>query len=410
MQPERKAKVTIVGGGPAGLMVADVLSAAGHAVTIFDRMPSPGRKFLMAGRGGLNITHSEPLEVFRTRYGKAQARIAPLLDRFSPDDMRKFCAGLGQETFTGSSGRVFPESFKTSPLLRAWLRRLAQQGVEMRVRHTFAGWDETGAAVFETAGGERRTVSADATVLAMGGASWPRLGSDGSWTRILERCAVSVAPLRSANCGFLAAWPPEFGERFAGTPLKSIAMSFAGRRLPGECIVTQSGLEGGVIYALSSQLRDAIDAHGEAPLFIDLKPGLTAQALAERLAATPKKQSLANRLRKAARLAPVAVALLRTASAGNEPDELAALIKNCPVRLTGVQPVERAISSAGGVRFEELDQNLMLRRLPGVFIAGEMLDWEAPTGGYLLQACFATGVAAAQGAMQWLEARAAAPA
>ncbi len=403
MKSGRKAKVTIIGGGPAGLMAADVLSAAGHEVTIYDRMPSLGRKFLLAGRGGLNITHSEPFDTFISRYGKAQAMLAPGLQQFSPEDMRAFCAALGQNTFTGSSGRVFPASFKTSPLLRAWLRKLAQQGVEVRLRHAFTGWEDANTAVFSTASGERLSVPADATILALGGASWPRLGSDGTWTQTLTQRNIAVTPLRASNSGFVAVWPPGFGERFAGTPLKSIAITVAEQKFHGECIVTQTGLEGGVIYTISAQLRDAIEANGEANISIDFKPGLSENTLAARIEATPRKQSLANRLRKAARLPPVTVALLRAEKQVTSADELASLIKNYPVRLVGVQPIARAISTAGGLSFDELDPNMMVKKMPCVFAAGEMLDWEAPTGGYLLQACFSTGVAAARGALQWLE-------
>lgn len=392
----------VVGGGPAGLMAADVLSQAGVSVTIYDRMPSLARKFLMAGRGGLNITHSEALEAFLRRYREAEPRLAPLIGAFGPDDMRAFCAELGEETFVGSSGRIFPESFKTSPLLRAWLHRLYERGVAVRTRHRFEGWDETGALRFATGAGDVVLARADATILAVGGASWPRLGSDGGWTHVLETRGVATAPLRPANCGFIANWPADIGKRFAGTALKSIAISFGGQTRQGECIVTARGLEGGLIYAFSAELREAIEAHGSTTLHIDLKPAVDAATLTQRLAAAPAKQSLSNRLRKAARLSPAAIALLRTQALPADPAGLAARIKQLPIVLNAVASLERAISTAGGVRFEALNDHLMLKALPGVFAAGEMLDWEAPTGGYLLQACMATGKAAGDGALRWL--------
>ncbi|MGE3247452.1 MAG: TIGR03862 family flavoprotein [Beijerinckiaceae bacterium] len=396
-----KKNALVVGAGPAGLIAADILSAAGVAVTVCDRMPSPARKFLMAGRGGLNITHSEPLDAFLARYGAARGWLAPLIARFSPDDMRAFCENLGETAFTGSSGRVFPKSFKTSPLLRAWLRKLDRQGVVLHLRHKFTGWDEKGAALFDTPDG-RMAITAGATILALGGASWPRLGSDGGWKQTLAERGVAITPFQPANCGFETDWPTHVAERFEGTPLKSIAAEFQGRRIEGECTMASYGLEGGLIYALSAPLRDAIARDGSAVLHIDLKPAVATETLAQRLAAAPKKQSLANRLRKAARLTPAAIALLHTGETPADPHQLAARIKAVPVRLTAARPIERAISTAGGIAREALDESLMLKALPGVFAAGEMLDWEAPTGGYLLQASFATGAAAAHGALAWL--------
>jgi uncharacterized flavoprotein (TIGR03862 family) len=321
--------------------------------------------------------------------------------------LRAWCEELGQETFVGSSGRVFPKSLKASPLLRAWIRRLDAAGVVFKPRHRWTGWADDGALVFETPAGVI-TEQPDATMLALGGASWPRLGSDGSWTDIMARAGVDVAPLRPANAGALVNWSEIFRTRFEGTPLKRIAMSLAGQTTRGEALVTRTGLEGGGIYALSGPIRDAIDATGEAVLRIDLRPDLTATALTAKLAAPRGKQSLSTFLRKATSLAPVAIGLLHEAQTGSarlaelSPTALAGLIKAVPVRLTGIADIARAISTAGGIAFDEIDANSMLRRKPGVFVAGEMLDWEAPTGGYLLQACFATGVAAGQGALAWL--------
>ena len=397
----------VIGGGPAGLIAAEVLGRAGVAVTVYDRMPSVGRKFLMAGRGGLNLTHSEDLAPFLTRYGD----IAPLLRRaieaFPPSALRAWCEGLGQATFVGSSGRVFPAAFKASPLLRAWLRRLADLKVGFAPRHQWLGWDRAGRLRFAH-GQDEVSVAADATVLALGGASWPRLGSDAGWVEILEARGVAIARLRPSNCGFVAPWS-EAMRRFEGEPLKRIAVSFAGRSVRGEAVVTRDGLEGGAIYALSPSLRAAIEAAGQAEIAIDLRPDLPAAALARKLAAPRGKQSLANVLRKAAKLSAVATALLHEAmhargsslSALNG-EELAALLKAVPVRLVGMRPIATAISTAGGVTFAELDDRFMLKKCPGVFVAGEMLDWEAPTGGYLLQASYATGMAAGQGAAAWL--------
>ncbi len=397
--------LAIVGGGPAGLMAAETAAQARVAVTIYDRMPSLGRKVLLAGRGGLNLTHSEPLDRFLARYGDARERLAPLIEAFPPAALRAFAQDLGEDAFVGSSGRVFPKSFKTSPLLRAWLRRLAAQGVVTRLRHAFAGWDEDGALRFATPDGETR-VRADATVLAMGGASWPRLGSDGAWIDALASAGVAVAPLRPANCGFDAAWSPLFRDRFAGTPLKSILVRHGGAAIRGECMATRRGLEGGVVYALAARLRDAIERDGGTTLHIDLRPDVSLETLTQRLSRPRAGQSTATFLRKAAGLAPIAIGLLREAGAiPHDPPALAALIKTTPVRLIAAQPLDRAISTAGGVRFGDLDEGLMLERRPGVFVAGEMLDWEAPTGGYLLQACFATGRAAGAAAARYVGAR-----
>ena len=390
--------VAVIGGGPAGLMAAEILSANGVRVTIYDRMPSLGRKFLMAGRGGLNLTHSEPLELFLTRYGAAADKLRPIIDAFPPSALIAWAKGLGQETFVGSSGRVFPKSMKASPLLRAWLARLAEHGVAFRPRHAWRGWDQSGALVFSTPAGEARHI-ADATVLALGGASWPRLGSDGAWQSILSQAGVAVVPLAPSNCGFSVGWSEAFRSRFAGTPLKNIALSFAGRSVRGEILVTSYGIEGGAVYAMSAALRDAIAARGPVRVEIDLRPQASASDLARRLGKSRGKESLANYLRKAVNLAPVEINLLREAHGpgfGGDSDKLARAIKSVPVTLVDVQPIGRAISSAGGVSFSALDDDLALKIRPSVFVAGEMLDWEAPTGGYLLQAVMASGVFAAR--------------
>lgn len=390
--------VAIIGGGPAGLMAAEVLCTGGAKVSIYDKMPSLGRKFLMAGRGGLNLTHSEGFEAFVGRYGERAAHLRPLLEAFMPADTVAWAEGLGQETFVGSSGRIFPRSLKASPLLRAWLARLADKGVEFRPRREWTGWNAAGELTFAHDGAEE-TAKPDATILALGGASWPRLGSTGGWTQLLADRGVTVAPWRPANSGFEIAWSKVFADQFAGQPLKNIALSFEGRTVRGEAMVSDYGLEGGAVYALSAGLRDAIAAGGEAILEIDLRPDLSRAKLADRLHKAPAGQSTANLLRKAAGLTPVEVNLLREGhglALPRDPGVLARMIKATPLRLAAARPLERAISSAGGVAFESLDDHLMLRALPGVYAVGEMLDWEAPTGGYLLQACLATGVAAAR--------------
>jgi uncharacterized flavoprotein (TIGR03862 family) len=397
--------VAVVGGGPAGLMAAEVLSVAGVAVTVYERMPSVGRKFLMAGRGGLNLTHSEELEAFLGRYGAAQPTLRPLLEAFTPAALVAWAEGLGQETHVGSSGRVFPKSHKASPLLRAWLARLRAQGVEVLTRHEWLGWDADGALRFRTPQGEV-VARPDAVILALGGASWPKLGSTGGWADILAKDELEVTPLRPANVGFDVAWSEVFRERFHGQPLKNIGVSFEGGAARGDAMVTREGIEGGAIYALSAALRDGVAAAGSALLEIDLRPDQSVGQLTARLAVPRGGQSMTNYLRKAAHLSPVEINLLREAhgvelalTAGG----LARAIKAAPIRLTGAGPIDRAISTAGGVAFSGLDDDLMLRARPGVFVAGEMLDWEAPTGGYLLQACFATGVAAAKGVLRRLD-------
>jgi uncharacterized flavoprotein (TIGR03862 family) len=400
-----KKSCAVIGGGPAGLMAAEQLAQAGIAVTVYDAMPSPGRKFLMAGRGGLNLTHSEDLPQFLSRYREAEPHLRRAIEAFPPRLLRDFSAELGQETFIGSSGRVFPKAMKASPLLRAWLRRLDAAGVRIATRHRWTGWDAAGALLFTTPEGERG-VTADAVVLALGGASWPRLGSDGGWVELLRQQGIEVRELRPANCGFLSEWSDLFRDRFEGAPLKRGALSFGGEVVRGEIVITKTGLEGGAVYALSPSLREAIDKSGEATLSVDLMPDMTSDDLARRLAYPRGKNSLANYLRKVLSLSPVAIGLAQEGAQGKlatfAADRLAAALKNVPIRLTGAAPIVRAISSAGGVPFDEIDDHFMLRKKPGMFVAGEMLDWEAPTGGYLLQACFATGYAAGEGAARYL--------
>ena len=396
--------VAIVGAGPAGLIAAEILGRAGLAVTVFDRMPSVGRKFLMAGRGGLNLTHSEPFDRFVTRYGPVADRLRPMLEAFSPADLTAWADGLGQPTFVGSSGRVFPRALKASPLLRAWMARLAGQGVRLRTRARWLGWDAAGALCFETPEGPL-TVAPGATVLALGGASWPSLGSDGSWAPILAGAGVPLAPFRPANSGFDLAWSQTFAARFAGAPLKAVALTHGARTVRGEIVVSRYGIEGGAVYALSASLREAVEREGAASLTVDLRPDMSAGQIAARLAKVRAGETLANGLRKALALPPVAVNLLREAfgpALPRAPEALAAAVKAAPLRVTGVQGLERAISAAGGVAWGGVDEALQLKARPGVFVAGEMLDWEAPTGGYLLQASFATGARAAAGVLSFL--------
>jgi uncharacterized flavoprotein (TIGR03862 family) len=389
----------VIGAGPAGLTAAEVLARAGIAVTVYEQMPSVGRKLLMAGRGGLNLTHAEPHSVFMSRYGAARPWLEPIIAGYPPDAVVAWCNGLGQATFTGSSARIFPVTIKSSPLLRGWLRRLGELSVTLRVRHRWAGWNGDGSLRFETPDGAVGETPA-VTVLAMGGASWPRLGSDAKWAAQLPGLVI---PFQAANCGFEVDWSAHFRSRFAGYPLKRLAVSFGGETVRGEAMITRSGLEGGVIYSLSARLRDAIRTSGGATILVDLRPDLSDVVLADRLGGPRGSQSLANTLRKQAGLPPEAIGLVQEAlHRGASRDALPYLIKSLPIQLLAAASIERAISSAGGVRLDALDDTLMLRDRPGVFAAGEMLDWEAPTGGYLLQACFSTGVAAANGALTWL--------
>jgi len=395
-------KVAVIGGGPAGLMAAEVIARAGVSVTLFEKMPSSGRKFLMAGRGGLNLTHSEAFENFPARYGEAARWITPLLEAFSPGALIAWCEALGQPTFIGSSRRVFPKAMKASPLLRAWLRRLEASGVGFVTRAEWTGWDGEALAF---ADGSRH--KADAVVLALGGASWPKLGSDGGWAGLLPD--VEIAPLRPANCGFEIDWSPIFASRHAGQPLKPVSLAFEGKVVTGEAMIAGKGIEGGAIYAMSALLREAIARDGSALLHVDLRPDVGIERLAERLDAPRGGTSLSNILRKRAGLSPAAIGLVQEAIHGDihggETQPLAQLIKSLPLRLTRPFGIERAISTAGGIALSELDERLMLRRHPGLFAAGEMLDWEAPTGGYLLQGCMATGAAAGRGVVDWLQSR-----
>ncbi len=398
------ANIAIIGAGPAGLMAAQVAAEGGHKVTLFDRMPSVGRKFLMAGRGGLNLTHSEPLDRFLSRYGAAVSQLTPAIEAFTPQMLIDWAQALGQTTFIGSSGRVFPKVLKASPLLRAWLAKLFELGVEVHTRHDWAGWNEEGQLQFSTPNGDV-LVFADRTVLALGGASWPRLGSRGDWVEPLTTKGVAIHALKPANAGFDVAWSDILRERFAGQPLKSVAITFGRTRVRGEAMVTRHGLEGGAIYALSAVLREAIEKDGSAQLWIDLRPDAKASELQARIALAPGDQSIANRLRKSLHLSPLETNLLREGHGKDlphEPEALATIIKGVPLTLLGVRPIDRAISTAGGVSFGAVDDDLMLKAKRGVYVAGEMLDWEAPTGGYLLQACFSTGVKAARGVLQSL--------
>lgn len=393
----RPPAVVIVGAGPAGLFAAERLAAAGAAVTVYDRMPSPARKLLLAGRGGLNLTHSEPRLAFRARYATLPPHLAAALDAFPPSALRAWAAGLGEPTFVGTSGRVFPQAFKASPLVRAWLARLARLGVSLVMRHRLVGIAAAGALTFEGPQG-RVDMPCDAALLALGGASWPRMGSDGGWMKLLEARGIALTALRPSNMGIEMAWTADFARRFAGQPLKSVALHIDGRSARGEAMITAQGLEGGAIYALSGVIRESLATQGSARLCLDLKPDLDSAAIARRLAGARPKDSLSAVLRKTLFLSAQAVALLREAAGGplpRDPVALAARIKEVALPVTGVRPLDRAISTAGGVRFDALGEGFELARLPGIFIAGEMLDWEAPTGGYLLQATFATAAAAA---------------
>lgn len=402
--PTRATSAVVVGGGPGGLMAADVLATSGLSVTVFERMPSVGRKLLLAGRGGLNLTHSEPLDTLLGRYEDASPALESAIRSFDPAALRAWSAGLGQETFVGTSGRIFPEALRATPLLRAWLGRLEALGVTVRVRHEWTGWTDDGALTFVTTDGTSMTAAPDITVLALGGASWPRVGSNGTWTDIVTGAGIEVSPLRPANGGFVVGWSPTFSNHFAGAPLKNIALALGDRSVRGEALVTATGLEGGAVYALSRPIRDRIEAEGTATVTVDLQPDLDEDRLAERVERRRPKDSQATALRRIG-LSPVAIGLLREATANDlprEPQELAKLAKAVPVVLVAPQPIDRAISTAGGIELAELDDRFMLRRRPGTFVAGEMLDWEAPTGGYLLQATFSTAVAAATGALAWL--------
>lgn len=401
--------LAIVGGGPAGLMAAETARAAGVEVDLFDAMGSVGRKVLIAGKGGLNLTHGEPLPRFVSRYGERAAEVGRWLAGFDADALRDWARGLGIETFVGSSGRVFPSDLKAAPLLRGWVRRLREQGVRFHLRHRWTGFDGDGALVFDTGDGECR-YRAGATVMALGGGSWPQLGSDGAWVAPLAAAGADIAPLAPANCGFDAGWSEHFAARFAGAPIKPVRLAIAGDGPPrwrqGECVATATGVEGSLVYFLSADLRRRIEREGEAVLLMDLAPGRDEARLLEDLSRPRQGRSASEFLRRAAGLEGVKAGLLREVLGGaalnGDPAALAAAIKALPVRLHAARPIAEAISSAGGVRLEALDENLMLRARPGLFLAGEMLDWEAPTGGYLLTACYASGRLAGAGAAGWL--------
>jgi uncharacterized flavoprotein (TIGR03862 family) len=422
--------VAIIGGGPAGLMAAEVISRQGVKVDLYDSMPSLGRKFLMAGKGGLNLTHSEPFERFVSRYGERRADLEPLLNVFGPDELRRWVDGFGIDTFVGTSGRVFPVGMKASPLLRAWLKRLSDSGVTFHPRHKWTGFlipaqggGPAPAAVlggapqqgvsnniaslvlkFRTPDGEKE-IKADAVLLALGGGSWSRLGSDGARTASLTRAGAEIRPLRPSNCGFDVAWSPHFRERFAGHPIKSVVLSFGPFRQQGEFIVTDEGVEGSLIYAASALLRNEIEARGKAVMMLDLTPDRSQAWLMERLSRPRGSRSLGSHLEKAVKLKGVKAGLLHEFLSKEDFSDLQPLahfIKNLPVPLIATRPLDEAISSAGGVTFESLDDHLMLRSMPGVFCAGEMLDWEAPTGGYLITGCMASGYAAGNGVLNWL--------
>ena len=400
-------RVAVIGAGPAGLMAAEVLAAGGAQVDVFDAMPSSGRKFLMAGKGGLNITHAEPFADFVARYGASRPWVEPLLRKFPPTQLREWMHGLGIESFVGTSGRVFPKEMKAAPLLRAWLHRLRQSGVRLHMRQRWLGWNEEGALRFIHPEGET-THQTDAVVLALGGGSWARLGSDGAWLPLLQQQGVDVAALQSSNCGFECAWSGFLKTRFAGQPIKPVVASFGEQRVQGELMLTEYGLEGGAIYALSSALREAIALHGEACLMLDILPNHAKADVEAELQQGRGNRSLAEHLRRKLNLHGIKAALLREclpADVLNDPARLAAGIKALPVRLNATRPMDEAISTAGGVKFEALDERLMLNNKPGVFCAGEMLDWDAPTGGYLLSACFASGYVAGQGALKFLQNR-----
>ncbi len=412
MSDYTEPQVAIIGGGPAGLMAAEVLSLAGVQVDVYDAMPSLGRKFLLAGIGGLNITHSEAYEIFCARYGDRQPQLQAMLDRLPPSALRSWVHELGIDTFVGSSGRVFPTQMKAARLLRAWLHRLRSAGVRLHVRHRWLGWDADGALRLATPGGEI-SLRPQATLLALGGASWPKLGSDGAWLPWLQAQGIEIATLQSSNCGFEVAWSAHLRDKFAGAPLKSIALTFTDLRgcteqRQGEMLISAQGVEGSLIYAFSQRLREYLNVHGSATFTLDLTPGRTAARVLSDVSHPRGSRSLSSHLQSRVGLTGVKVALLREVLGKEHFSDLSMLsatIKALPITVHATRPLAEAISTAGGVCFNSLDQNLMLTALPGVFVAGEMVDWEAPTGGYLLSACFATGLCAGQGVRDWLNRR-----
>ena len=403
--------VAIIGGGPAGLMAAETISKLGIKVDLFDAMPTAGRKFLMAGKGGMNITHSEAPEAFISRYGTRQTEIRPLIAQMNAQALREWIHALGFDTFIGSSGRVFPNDMKAAPLLRAWLHRLREAGVSFHMRHRWLGWDDK-KLKFSTPDGEC-AYQYDATVLALGGGSWAKLGADGTWVTLLQQQGILVSPLKPANCGFNAYWSEHFLSRFAGSPLKTIGISLtdnhhASHRKLGECMITSNGIEGGLIYALSSHIRNSIDAHGETIIYVDLLPDKSLTQVMIEITHPRGSRSLSSHLQSRLGIKGVKAGLLRelmSASDYTNPERLGKAIKALPLRLISTRPIDEAISSAGGVNFENLNQHLMIKSFPGIFCAGEMLDWEAPTGGYLLTACFASGHSAGLGVVEWLNNR-----
>ena len=384
-------EIAIIGGGPSGLMAAEILSANGFKVTIYERKPTFGRKFLMAGRGGLNISHSENLDSFIKKYGMKSNIFKTVIDNFSPEKLRKWCEGLGEKTFIGSSGRIFPQSFKSSPLLRAWLGRLEKQNVIFKLNHDWLGWDQNNL-IFKTKNG-KIAVPSNTTILSLGGASWPKLGSDGSWVKILEREGVKISPLQPSNCGFVTEWSVVFSKKFEGKSLKSITLSFQDKKKHGELIVTKNGVEGGPIYALSAFLREEININGSAQILLDLKPDFSIEEIQKRLLKPKLKLSMSNYLRKTLNLSDVAIGLVMELPDRNNwiQNKIINTIKSYKLNLQKPFAIDRAISSAGGVTFNSVNDNFMLINKPNVYVAGEMLDWEAPTGGYLLQACIANG-------------------
>ena len=403
--PTQMTDCLVIGAGPAGLMAAETIAQAGFSVCIADAMPNPARKFLMAGRGGLNLTHSEKLFDFISRYGEARRWLAPVLRQFTPQDLTEWCHELGIETFVGSSGRVFPKTFKASPLLRAWLARLNQRNIRFALRHRFTGFDAHKNPLFTTENGTT-TLHPRVIVFALGGASWPKLGSRGDWIDIMTQQGVDIAPFKPSNMGVEVVWSSHIIERFSGTPIKRVSLTHGGQTVRGEAVLTQKGLEGGAVYALSASIRTALESNASTVLLLDLRPDMPEKILLERLQNPRGKTSQSTFLHRAAGLAPIGIALMREACGGPLPDDarqLLRLIKSLPVPIQALGGLERAISSAGGIRREALDDHFMLKAMEGIFACGEMLDWEAPTGGYLLQACFAQGYVAGQGAINWLQ-------